>query len=76
MKPVNLRRIAAAWRNKSREHSDGVVLIYDGQAYGWKNTLRDPCRERPGAYAVEADGSVFIATGGDPQNGAKRWERT
>lgn len=42
-------------------------------AYGWKNELRDPASERPGAYAVDRAGLVFKAEGGDDYNGAKAW---
>lgn len=40
--------IAKVWRQRNQEHADsGVVLIWDGEAYGWKNVLRDPQHERP-----------------------------
>lgn len=29
--------------------------------------------ERPGAYAVDKDGLIFMAEGGDDYNGAKAW---
>lgn len=41
--------------------------------YGWKNCLRDAAHERPGVYAVDEAGHVFIAEGGDDYNGAKCW---
>jgi hypothetical protein len=71
---LSLRRTAAAWRKKHRDHSEGVVLIHAGRAYGWKNALRDPGHEMPGVYAVDSVGAVFVATGGDTYNGAKQWE--
>ena len=43
------------------------------QAYGWKNALRDPGHERPGALAVDVDGHVWEAVGGDDYHGAKSW---
>lgn len=50
--------IAKVWRQRNQEHADsGVVLIWDGEAYGWKNVLRDPQHERPGAIAVDAEGN-------------------
>ncbi|EOB1140056.1 hypothetical protein ACIQHW_004205 [Escherichia coli] len=49
------------------------MLIWDGEAYGWKNVLRDPLHERPGAIAVDAEGNMFIAEGGNDYDGAKCW---
>ena len=38
-----------------------------------KNSLRDASHERPGVYAIDEAGHVFIAEGGDEYNGAKCW---
>ncbi|AKK99123.1 MAG: antirestriction protein ArdR [Enterobacter hormaechei] len=66
--------IAKVWRQRNQEHADScVVLIWDGEAYGWKNVLRDPQHERPGAIAVDAEGNMFIAEGGNDYDGAKCW---
>ena len=67
--------LASKWREKQPEsrRDTGVVLIWEGEVYGWKNQLRDPSSERPGAVAVDIDGHVFIAEGGDDYNGAKVW---
>ncbi|HFF9520128.1 TPA: antirestriction protein ArdR [Serratia marcescens] len=66
--------IANKWREQNEEHAgDGVVLIWAGEVYGWKNCLRDAQHERPGAIAVDADAHVFIAEGGNDYDGAKRW---
>ncbi|MDE9686627.1 antirestriction protein ArdR [Citrobacter freundii] len=63
--------IAKVWRQRNQEHADsGVVLIWDGEAYGWKNVLRDPQHERPGAIAVDAEGNMFIAEGGNDYEGS------
>lgn len=64
---------AAQWRSGHSEHSGGVVLLWQGQVYGWKSCLRDACHERPGAFAVDEAGHIFIAEGGDEYNGAKCW---
>ncbi|WP_262017359.1 hypothetical protein [Serratia liquefaciens] len=46
--------IANKWREHNKEHAgDGVVLIWAGEVYGWKNCLRDAQHERPGAIAVD-----------------------
>ncbi|APQ05661.1 ArdR protein [Pseudomonas syringae pv. actinidiae] len=68
-----LRAIATKWRAGNQEHLGGVVLVWEGEVYGWKDELRDPDSERPGAYAVDKAGLVFRAEGGDDYNGAKAW---
>ena len=68
-----LRATATKWRAGNKEHPDGVVLVWEGEVYGWKNELRDPASERPGSYAVDMTGLVFKAKGGDDYNGAKAW---
>lgn len=68
-----LRATAIKWRAVNQEHPGGVVLVWEGVVYGWKNELRDPASERPGAYAVDMAGFVFKAEGGDDYNGAKAW---
>lgn len=67
--------LAAAdqWRTSNPERRGGVVLIWQGQVYGWKNCLRNAGHEQPGAYAVDEAGHVFVAEGGDDYNGAKAW---
>ncbi|PIO91636.1 antirestriction protein ArdR [Pseudomonas syringae] len=56
-----LRATATKWRAGNQEHPGGVVLVWEGVVYGWKNELRDPESERPGAYAVDKAGVVFKA---------------
>ena len=69
------RAIANEWRSTQDEPraSTGVVLIYEGRAYGWKNALRDPHHERPGAVAVDPAGKMWMATGGNYEDGALTW---
>ncbi|MCY1529245.1 hypothetical protein D9M68_643790 [compost metagenome] len=64
---------AALWRSGHPEHNGGVVLLWQSQVYGWKNCLRDASHERPGVYAVDEAGHIFIAEGGDEYSGAKCW---
>lgn len=68
-----LRSTAAKWRAGNQGHREGVVLVWEGEVYGWKDELRDPSSERPGAYAVDKAGVVFKAEGGDDYNGANAW---
>ncbi|HHM8127001.1 TPA: antirestriction protein ArdR [Pseudomonas aeruginosa] len=70
---AGLRAAAALWRSGHQEHHGGVVLLWQSQVYGWKNCLRDASHERPGVYAVDEAGHIFIAEGGDEYNGAKCW---
>ena len=68
-----LRATAAKRRSGSQEHRSGIVLVWEGDVYGWKNELRDPASERSWFYAVDKAGLVFKAEGGDYYNGAKAW---
>ncbi len=66
---------ATGWRTAHPQHmTAGVVLVYLGTAYGWKDRLRDPQHERPGALAIDPRGVIFEAVGGNDQDGAKAWE--
>lgn len=51
----------------------GFVLFWKGEAYCWKDRLRDPQTERPGAIAVDDFGNVYKAEGGNDYDGAKNW---
>lgn len=68
-----LHATVAKWRQHNQERHGGVVLVWQGEVYGWKNCLRDAVHERPGAYAIDEYGHVFMAEGGDDQNGARCW---
>lgn len=71
---MNYKLIAKNWRKQNPEHvNSGIVLIWDGKAFGWKNCLRDPQAERPETIAVDVDGNIFIAKGGNDYDGAKCW---
>lgn len=69
------QELAAAWRSGQDEttRTSGVVLIWNERVTGWKNELRDPQQDVPGVLAVDTDGHVFVAEGGDDYNGAERW---
>jgi len=74
VKAKHITEIAEQYRRNNPERLGGVVLIWQGQEYGWKNELRDPQSERPGAYAVDAKGNIWKAVGGNDYDGAERWE--
>lgn len=69
----NILEVANQWRIDNPGHEDGVVLIWNNQAYGWKNTLRDPQHERPGVLAVTLNGLIYKAEGGNDYDGAAFW---
>lgn len=70
---MTLVRLATRWRCDNPGHEEGVVLIWNGQVYGWKNYLRNADHEQPGAIAVDPEGHVFVAEGGSDYDGAKGW---
>lgn len=55
-----IRVTAARWRASNQEHRGGVVLVWDGVVYGWKNELRDAESERLGVYAVDNAGAHYL----------------
>lgn len=68
---AQLRSIAEGWR---RTHGlPGIVLIQGDSVTGWKTSLQDAYLERPGVFAVDDDGHVFVSAGGDRRSGAKGW---
>lgn len=69
------QEIAAAWRAGQDDaiRTSGVVLIWNERVTGWKDKLRDPRHDVPGVLAVDVDGRVFVAEGGDDYDGAERW---
>ncbi len=71
MDPKILKK-ACQYRRKMKL-AGGVVLVFDGEIYGWKNRLRDPQCEQPGAVAIDSAGNAWLAIGGDSYNGAACW---
>lgn len=71
-----VRMLAANWRKSQpmNRKTKGVVLVFDGRVYGWKDRIRDPDHEIPGAFAVDVDGRVWQAIGGDNVAGATSWK--
>lgn len=70
--------IAKAWRdsqsqNEKHRTNSGIVLIWNNEVYGWKDELRNPESERPNAIAVDTQGQVYVAEGGNDYDGAERW---
>lgn len=69
--------VAEKWRRSQddeRRRNTGVVRVWAGQVYGWAGELGRASTERPGALAVGARGSVWVAVGGNAENGAQSWD--
>ena len=69
-----LKRIAEAHR-EAWGHRGGYVMLFKGEAVGWKRCLDRPEGFEPGALAVDENGHVWEATGGNAYDGASRWSR-
>lgn len=70
-----LRAVAKVYRREELSScAHGFVLIYQGRVYGWKRSLDCPSSEKPGAFAVDAAGNFWIATGGNDHDGATSWQ--
>lgn len=68
------RSLASQYRQDNPQYAGGVVVIFDNEVSGWVNELRDPESWVPGCIAVLADGTCYIATGGNAQDGACEWQ--
>lgn len=68
------RSLAGEYRKEKSHRNGGVVVICDNEVSGWVNELRDPESWVPGCIAVLADGTCYIATGGNAQDGACEWQ--
>jgi hypothetical protein len=49
------------------------VFIHGGEVVDDANELPPPAEMAPGVYAVDADGTVLVAAGGDVVTGAEHW---
>lgn len=77
---MDKRQLAAKYRaDNARDDymKTGYVVIYHGEVAGWTHSISDtPGGWVPGCVAVPADAAapLYVATGGDHQKGAERWE--
>lgn len=71
---AQLLATANAWRI-TKNYTDGVVVIFDGAVNGWVDELRDPNHWAPDCIAVNTQGELWIAAGGNAHDGAARWDR-
>lgn len=72
-KKKGLVKTASKWREENPGHQGGIVLIWEESVYGWKNELRNPESEQPGALAIDSDGQIYVAEGGNDYDGATSW---
>lgn len=70
---MDYAKIADEYRAESGRIGGLVLIDSAGNVYGWRDTLRDPQTEKPGSVAVDNDGVIYIASGGDSYHGANEW---
>ena len=72
---MGITEIARRWREAERKQG-GVVIVHAGssEVSGWVNELRKPEEWEPGVFAVQEDGRIWRAEGGDWQRGATSWQ--
>ena len=70
-----LEKQAAEFRQQNNLSPDGYVLFHEGEPCGWVKTLDHPQGWVPSCIALSADGEVFVAVGGNDQDGAREWIR-
>jgi hypothetical protein len=51
----------------------GVIVIFDGNAQGWMDQLRNPEHWRPACIAIDESGRSWTAMNGNDQDGAAHW---
>lgn len=72
---VKARDLASQYlEQRPQLNASGVVILFEGQAVGWMNVLRDPSHWEPGCLAVDGAGAVYKAVGGNVRDGAKSWQ--
>lgn len=74
MELERIKKLADDYRqNKRSDFKGGVVVIFGNKVSGWMNKLRDPQHWKPGCIAVDENGNAWLADGGSPKDGAKKW---
>lgn len=69
------KTLADAWRiEHGYNGKGGVVVVFGGKVNSWVNDLRNPEAWVPGCIAVDEHGNQWEAMGGNPDDGAERWE--
>jgi len=73
-----VKKLVDDFRQDRPHLKGGVVVIHSTKVVGWKvaswmNKLRDPQSWSPGCIAVHQDGRSWLAVGGNPKDGARKW---
>jgi len=75
MDNIHVLQKAQLWRDQCQfGDPKGVVILRSGMVSGWMDCLRSPENWIPGCLAVDTDGKIWIAEGGNYRDGAERWE--
>lgn len=76
IKRIDLLKLANEYRCEQQNRDHGYVVITGIGGWhvtGWTIDLTHPGNWVPGCYAVDIDGRIYIATGGDDYHGAQEW---
>lgn len=78
---TELLKIANDYRNQNKDThafmlNSGYVIVYEGSACSWRDSVRNPETEKPNAYLVGlSEDEIYLAKGGDDYNGASDWAK-
>lgn len=72
--PINYVILADEYRCLWKK-SGGIVIFHQGEIQGWCDTLRDPSDWKPGCIALDDKNQLWVAEGGNGNDGAQLWER-
>lgn len=71
----HLKELADQYRlNVPHNLKNGVVVIYKNKVVGWMNKIKDPQVWKPGCFAVNEDGRIWLSVGGSQDEGAESWQ--
>lgn len=71
-----IKTAAQAWREEQGYVGrGGVIVVFQGEAQGWVNELRNPDHWVAGCIAVAEDGGSWTALCGTERGGALMWLR-
>lgn len=71
---MDLIEVARRWREQwGYVGRGGVVVIFEGEAQGWVNQLRNPDRWQPGCVAIDERGRSWTTFAGNERDGALMW---
>ena len=62
------------YRKRWRIPPGGFDIFFQGECIAWASTLPEARHYKPDCIAVGPDGTKWQAKGGNPRDGAERWE--